>query len=241
MTAQLNRARSWITTLSLVICVSSALTGCKSDGDDSASSTSAPASVPTASPAPGEGSTPPTVANKAPSIAGTASVSAKVSTPYSFAPAASDPDGDQLSFQIKNKPAWATFSTVTGQLSGTPSTPGTHTDILITATDGKASASLSAFSITVTTMSVQPAATTLTWTAPTQNTDGTSLTDLAGFVIAYGQSSAALTNTVKISNASVDTHVFEQLPSGTYYFAVKAYTSSGVESELSSTVSKIIG
>ena len=82
---------------------------------------------------------------------------------------------------------------------------------------------------------------TLAWTAPTENVDGSPLTDLSGYVIAYGTASDALTETVTVDNPSVDRYVFDQLPTGTYYFAVRAVSASGAESELSEMVSKSIG
>lgn len=67
---------------------------------------------------------------------------------YSFIPSASDADSSNLTFSIVNKPSWATFSTVTGMLSGTP-TFGTYNDILIGVSDGTLTTFLSTFSITV--------------------------------------------------------------------------------------------
>ena len=40
---------------------------------------------------------------------------------------------------------------------------------------------------------------TLSWTAPQQNTDGSPLTDLAGFEIRYGQNESALDSNITIS------------------------------------------
>jgi hypothetical protein len=80
----------------------------------------------------------------------------------------------------------------------------------------------------------------LSWTPPTRNTDGSTLTNLAGYKIYYGTSSGALNKTVQISNAGVSSYVIENLSPATYYFAVKAYTTTGVESALSNTASKVI-
>src|SRR5690606_18679553 len=75
--------------------------------------------------------------------------SATVGTLYSFTPTASDPDRDTLGFSIENRPSWATFSSSTGRLSGTPTSSGTFSNIIITVSDGQATASLPPFSITV--------------------------------------------------------------------------------------------
>jgi hypothetical protein len=88
--------------------------------------------------------------NKAPVISGTPGTVGTVGVPYSFRPTASDPDGQNIVFSVTNRPAWASFNTTTGQLSGTPTSAGTFSNIVITASDGTASASLTAFSIVVT-------------------------------------------------------------------------------------------
>lgn len=86
--------------------------------------------------------------NRPPTITGSATTTATVGSAYSFMPAASDPDGDRLRFRIANRPAWASFSSKTGRLTGTPGAAGTSSGIVISVTDGKMTASLPAFSIT---------------------------------------------------------------------------------------------
>ena len=90
--------------------------------------------------------------NRAPVISGSPGTSVQAGTAYNFRPSASDADGDALGFSITNKPAWAAFSSTTGQLSGTPSSSqtGSTSGILIAVNDGKATTSLPAFTITVT-------------------------------------------------------------------------------------------
>ena len=83
-------------------------------------------------------------------------------------------------------------------------------------------------------------AATISWEAPTTNTDGTPLTDLAGYRIYYGSSPENLGNTVQIKSIGLQTIVFEDLQSGTWYFAVMAVASDGSESGLSDIVSKTI-
>lgn len=80
----------------------------------------------------------------------------------------------------------------------------------------------------------------LSWQAPTQNTDGSPLTDLAGFRIHYGKSSDALVSTVQLDNPALTSYVIDKLDAGTWYFAVTAYTSGGRESALSNIASKTI-
>ena len=59
--------------------------------------------------------------NRAPTISGAPATSVTAGQAYSFRPTAADADNDTLGFSIQNRPTWATFSSVTGQLSGTPS------------------------------------------------------------------------------------------------------------------------
>src|SRR5690606_14565215 len=59
--------------------------------------------------------------NRPPTISGTPPTTATVGTQYSWRPTASDPDGNTLTYQIQNRPSWATFSMTTGRLQGTPS------------------------------------------------------------------------------------------------------------------------
>ncbi len=85
-------------------------------------------------------------------INGTPLTSVTSGTAYSFTPTASDANSDPLTFSIANRPTWATFSTSTGRLSGTPASTdvGTTSGIAISVSDGKVSTSLAAFSIAVT-------------------------------------------------------------------------------------------
>jgi hypothetical protein len=183
----------------------------------------------------------PTVTNRPPTISGTPPTSVEVGTAYSFRPSASDPDGDSLTFSVSNAPSWLTLDSRTGRLSGTPTAAhvGRYQNIVISVTDGRSTVSLPAFTITV----AQPAATgtaTLSWQPPTQNVDGSALTDLAGFRIAYGKSSGSLDQLVELPNPGLTTYVVTNLGSGTWYFAVRAYNTKGVESDLSNIASKTI-
>lgn len=187
------------------------------------------------------GSAPTSTANRAPSIGGAPATSVTVAAAYSFRPTASDADNDPLAYTIANKPQWMTFNTTTGMLAGTPAAAnvGSYSGIAISVSDGKASTALPAFGITVrAAASPSTGAATISWTPPTRNADGSTLVNLAGYRIVYGTNSGALNQTVQIANAGLTTYMIENLTAGTYYFAVKAYTSSGTESAPSQIVSK---
>ena len=81
---------------------------------------------------------------------------------------------------------------------------------------------------------------TLTWTAPTSNSDGSALTNLAGYHIYYGGSAASLSNMINIASPSTLTYLVSNLGTGTWYFAVAAYTNTGLESGMSNVGSKTI-
>jgi hypothetical protein len=81
---------------------------------------------------------------------------------------------------------------------------------------------------------------TLSWSVPTANTNGTSLTDLAGYVIHYGTSSAALTQTIQLTDPDLTSYVVRNLAAGTYYFAISGYATTGMQGSDSPVVSKTI-
>lgn len=80
----------------------------------------------------------------------------------------------------------------------------------------------------------------VSWSPPTTNTNGSALTDLAGYRIYYGTSPDTLSQTVNIPNAGAADYVVGGLSQGTWYFAVAAYTNSGLQSGLSAVASKTI-
>jgi phage-related minor tail protein len=179
-------------------------------------------------------------ANRAPTISGTPLLSLVVGTLYSFQPSASDADGNTLTFSITNKPAWATFNTSTGQLSGTPtlldilSFPG----IVISVSDGTAVASLPAFGITV--LAFANGSATVGWSAPTENTDETPLNDLTMFKVVYGRSAGSLDQTLEVTNASATSATVNNLAPGLWFFAVRALNAQGIESADSNVETKLV-
>jgi len=183
---------------------------------------------------------PPPVINSPPSITGNPPGAVVIGESYSFTPAASDPDGDSLTFSIQNRPDWANFSATTGALTGVPSLgdTGTYSQISISVTDGQASDSLQQFAVTV--AQAGTGSTTLSWTAPTQNEDGSPLTDLAGYTIYYGTASGNYTSQIPINNPGITTFVVDNLSPDTYYFAATASNSAGQQSRFSGEAVKTV-
>jgi len=150
-----------------------------------------------------------------------------------------------LVFEITSAPAWATFDPATGQLSGTPpsGTAGTYTGIVISVSDGALKTALPSFTIKVTESSAtgSRSSVTLSWSAPTQNEDGSPLTDLAGYRVHYGTSASNLGEQVEVRDPATTRAVVQNLARGTWYFAISAYRQTGTESSRSNVVSKVIG
>jgi hypothetical protein len=179
--------------------------------------------------------------NNPPVISGTPDTTAVVGEAWEFQPTASDPDGDTLSFSISNKPAWLKFDTATGRTWGTPADKdvGTHMHITISVSDGQDTASLEPFDLTV---KAPPTlgSVTLSWEAPTEYEDGTPMTDLAGYKVYYSKGTTQLNQVIDIKNADQTSQVVNSLDEGTWYFAVAAYNSSGLESKKTAIGSKTI-
>jgi Fibronectin type III domain len=103
----------------------------------------------------------------------------------------------------------------------------------------KATRSLNAFSITVTT-TTSDGSVILSWQAPTKNTDGTTLTNLAGYRVHYGTAPGNYTESSQLADQTLTSVVIEELAPARWYFAVKAYNSTGIESDFSDSVNKLI-
>ena len=178
--------------------------------------------------------------NTAPVISGNPAGAVKVGDEYSFTPNASDADGDTLTFEIQNRPQWAQFDTGTGTLSGQPTlgNVGIYSNIMISVSDGQADASLASFSISVDQVGTGSA--TLSWTPPTENEDGTALTDLDGYKIYWGTTSGSYPNSVRLDNEGLTTYVVDNLVPGTYEFVATSFNDAGVESVYSNPATKVV-
>mgnify|MGYP001593548329 CR=1 FL=1 len=80
--------------------------------------------------------------------------------------------------------------------------------------------------------------TTLTWTAPTINTDGTPLTDLSGYKLYWGTVSGTYTGSKDVGNV-LTANIQQALaitPRGNYCFVVTAYDLALNESSYSNEI-----
>ncbi len=80
----------------------------------------------------------------------------------------------------------------------------------------------------------------LSWTPPTENTDGSMLADLAGYRVYYGTQPGNYTESVEIANPGLASYLIENLAPANWYFVMTAYNTSNIESAYSPEVSKVI-
>jgi hypothetical protein len=171
--------------------------------------------------------------NAAPTISGFPATAIVVGQAYSFTPSATDPNNDVLTFSATNLPSWLGLDSSTGTIAGTPGSGdvGQINNIVITVSDGSLSALLPAFSLSV--QQTADGSATLSWSAPTQNEDGSALTNLSGYRIYVGTDSGNYDQNITLNTAGITAYVVENLVPDTYYFAMTAVNQLGVESGFS--------
>ena len=162
-------------------------------------------------------------------------------SPYYFQPKVSA-SSTLVIFSIAGKPQWAQFDSSTGALSGTPGTSdeGTTGHIVISARNDTSTASLGPFVVSIKAPTGTGTA-TITWTAPTENTDGSPITNLAGYQISYGTNPQELTSSVTVNDASATSYVLKGLEPGDYYFVIDAFNSNGASSAKSNLADGNVG
>jgi hypothetical protein len=79
----------------------------------------------------------------------------------------------------------------------------------------------------------------LTWTPPTRNTNGTTLTNLAGYRVIYWRD-GQVAQTRQIEGAGVREYQLTGLTPAVWNFKIRAYTSTGAESADSNTVQRTV-
>jgi hypothetical protein len=80
----------------------------------------------------------------------------------------------------------------------------------------------------------------VSWSKPTENTDGSPLTDLAGFIVRYGTDASALSSLISVISPSATEAQIENLDPGNWYFEVAALTTANIVGLYSTTVSETI-
>ncbi len=173
-----------------------------------------------------------------PVITGTAPAVTLVGRAYGYTPQASDPNGLPLTFTAAGLPTWATLNPGTGALGGTPGAADVGSSaIMLTVSNGYAQTQTS---FTLTVVQTASGSASLSWVAPTLQTDGSPLTDLAGFRVYFSTDPTTLSNRTDVSNSTVTTAVVANLTPGTWYFAVTAIDKQGNESDFSGIATKTL-
>ncbi len=81
----------------------------------------------------------------------------------------------------------------------------------------------------------------VSWVAPTQNNDGSRITDLSGYMIYYGPGPENLNQSIEVKDPRTTTYTVKKLKSGTtYYFSVVAFRAGGIRGGPSPTVANAI-
>ncbi|HSX84103.1 MAG TPA: putative Ig domain-containing protein, partial [Cellvibrio sp.] len=193
--------------------------------------------------------------NEAPTISGTPATTIAENAAYSFTPTGADVDaGTTLTYSVTGAPDWASLDPATGELSGVPGfdDAGTSGNIIISVSDGTSSASLTAFTITVTntnqapTISGTPAATVAenaaySFTPTGADADaGTTLTysvtgepDWASFDPATGQ----LSGTPGYDDAGTSGNITISVSDGEETVALPAFTITVTNTNRAPTIS----
>ena len=80
---------------------------------------------------------------------------------------------------------------------------------------------------------------TLSWTAPTQRSDDTSLPaeEIDGYVIYYGQTANNLTSSAEVTNGATTDYTINNLTSGTWYFNIQTLDIQGQPSSVTTALS----
>jgi len=179
------------------------------------------------------------------SINDTVSVTVAAPTPtlsFSASPASVSQNGSTtLSWNSSD----ATSCTASGDWSGNKGTSGSEStgsltiDSLYTLTCTGAGGSVNE-SVNVTVVLSSNGTALLSWTPPTENTDGSPLTDLAGYKIRYGTSPGNYSDTEIINDPGLTSFMIEDLASADWYFVMTSFNDSGIESGYSTEVSKTI-
>ena len=175
-------------------------------------------------------------------ISGTPPEAVTAGALYLFTPTVESNGESPPAFAIDGLPHWAGFNDINGELYGAPADEdiGFYDAITISATDGVVETSLPPFSIQVVAPGAAQGAVTLSWAPPTENEDGSYLTDLAGYWVYWGNNPGTYTNWMRIDDPGLTMLVIEDLVPGSWEFAMTSFNAAGVESSLSNTITRFV-
>jgi hypothetical protein len=80
----------------------------------------------------------------------------------------------------------------------------------------------------------------VSWEPPTENTDDSVLTDLAGYKIYYGTFPGEYEKSITINNPAVTSYLIEDLGASDWFFVMTAFNSSQIESSYSEEMFKTV-
>ena len=123
----------------------------------------------------------------------------------------------------------ATSCTASGGWSGTKAASGSQTMTTIKANTN--------YTLTCT---WGTGSATIAWTAPTKNSDGSALTNLASYKVLYGTSSTSFSKSKVVTDPTALSTTIIALTPATWYFTVHSVTTTGVESSNSNVASKAV-
>ncbi len=183
--------------------------------------------------------------NRIPAISGIPVTTVEEGALYRFTPLAADADGDPLTFSIINRPIWANFNSVTGELSGSPEgvDVGSYPNIVVSVSDGEQLVSLDSFNLVVSANNTPvTGSATLSWMAPATRVDSSEflLSEIGGYRIYHGTSSNNLTLLIDLMDPTATQYLVEGLAEGTHYFSVSVYDVVDSESDRSEVRAKTI-
>ncbi len=129
----------------------------------------------------------------------------------------------------------ATSCTASGGWSGSRPTSGSFTTGPLSSSTSFRLSCSGASGTALASVTVQVLDSTLRWVKPTQNVDGSPLTDLAGYLIYWGSASRRYDSSVRIDDPNATEWEADIAP-GTYHFAMTAIDVDGHESDYSNEV-----